>query len=158
MATQREDIGDGVLTRTAELLGGKKTFHKRLSNALEAHQVILDGFPGGALTALVERVPFVRRADALERAVGISLRTFQRHKSAATNKSLSIEQSGRAWKFAEILSKATGVLGSQEEAESWLERPAIGLDQRCPLDLLSTPAGVELVEDHLERMAYGVYA
>ncbi|TIY10108.1 MAG: DUF2384 domain-containing protein, partial [Mesorhizobium sp.] len=40
----------------------------------------------------------------------------------------------------------------------WLERPAIGLDQRRPIDLLATPAGVELVEDYLERLEYGVYA
>jgi uncharacterized protein (DUF2384 family) len=30
--------------------------------------------------------------------------------------------------FSEILAKATAVLGSQEEAERWLERPAIGLE------------------------------
>lgn len=44
------------------------------------------------------------------------------------------------------------------EAEQWLERPAIGLDQRRPIDLLGTPAGVELVEDYLERLEYGVCA
>ena len=71
---------------------------------------------------------------------------------------LSLEQSGRMWQFAEILAKATSVLGSQEEAEQWLERPAIGLDKRRPIDLLATPAGVEMVEDFLERLAYGVYA
>jgi putative toxin-antitoxin system antitoxin component (TIGR02293 family) len=49
------------------------------------------------------------------------------------------------------------VLGSQEEAEQWLERPAIGLDQRRPLDLLATPAGVQIVEDFLRRLEYGVY-
>ncbi|CDZ67170.1 Hypothetical protein NGAL_HAMBI2605_54490 [Neorhizobium galegae bv. orientalis] len=76
----------------------------------------------------------------------------------APSKPLSQEQSGRAWKFAEILSKATDVLGTQAEAEQWLERPAIGLDQRRPIDLLGTPAGVELVEDYLERLEYGVYA
>jgi putative toxin-antitoxin system antitoxin component (TIGR02293 family) len=48
-------------------------------------------------------------------------------------------------------------MGSQEAAEQWLERPAIGLDQRRPIDLLSTPAGVELVETFLERLEYGVY-
>ena len=46
---------------------------------------------------------------------------------------------------------------SQEEAEQWLGRLAIGLEQRCPIDLLATPAGIELVEQHLERLAYGVY-
>lgn len=87
----------------------------------------------------------------------MSLRTFQRRKDAP-DKPLSQEQSGRTWKFAEILAKATEVFGSQEEAEQWLERPAIGLDQRRPIDLLATPAGVELVEQYLTRLAYGVYA
>jgi putative toxin-antitoxin system antitoxin component (TIGR02293 family) len=75
----------------------------------------------------------------------------------APDKKLSPEQSGRAWKFAEILAKATAVLGSQEEAEDWLRRPAMALDQRRPIDLLATPAGVQLVEDLLGRIQYGVY-
>jgi putative toxin-antitoxin system antitoxin component (TIGR02293 family) len=64
---------------------------------------------------------------------------------------------GRAWKFPEILAKATSVLGSQEEAERWLEHPAIGLNQRRPIEPLATPAGVELVETFLERLEYGAY-
>ena len=56
-----------------------------------------------------------------------------------------------------ILARATALLGSRSEAERWLERPAIGLDRRRPIDLLSTTAGVELVENHLERLEYGVY-
>ncbi|MGY4335017.1 putative toxin-antitoxin system antitoxin component (TIGR02293 family) [Bradyrhizobium sp. LB7.2] len=50
------------------------------------------------------------------------------------------------------------MFGSQEEAEQWLERPDIGLDQRRPIDLLATPAGIELVKQYLTRLAYGVYA
>ncbi|MGY3582846.1 putative toxin-antitoxin system antitoxin component (TIGR02293 family) [Bradyrhizobium sp. USDA 4341] len=50
------------------------------------------------------------------------------------------------------------MFGSQEEAEQWLERPAIGLDQRRPIDLLATPVGIELVEQYLKRLAYGLYA
>lgn len=59
---------------------------------------------------------------------------------------------------AEILSAASGVFGSQEEAEQWHERPAVGLDRPRPIDLLSTLASVKLVEEFLERNAYGVYA
>ena len=33
----------------------------------------------------------------------------------------------------------------------------LGLDQRRPIDLLATTAGVEIVENHLERIEYGVY-
>jgi putative toxin-antitoxin system antitoxin component (TIGR02293 family) len=47
-------------------------------------------------------------------------------------------------------------MGSEEAPEQWLERLAIGLDQRRPIDLLSTSAGVKLVETFLERIEYGV--
>jgi hypothetical protein len=43
-----------------------------------------------------------------------------------------------------ILAKATAVLGSQEEAELWLEHPAIGLDQHRPIDR----EGVKVVAAH----------
>jgi putative toxin-antitoxin system antitoxin component (TIGR02293 family) len=52
---------------------------------------------------------------------------------------------------------AAEVLGSIEEAEQFMERPAIGLDQNRPIDLLATPAGVEMVETYLQRIKYGVY-
>lgn len=60
-------------------------------------------------------------------------------------------------KLAEILAKATSVFGSKKDAKQWLERPAIGLDQRKPIDLLATPAGVELVEDFLVRLEHSVH-
>jgi uncharacterized protein (DUF2384 family) len=52
---------------------------------------------------------------------------------------------------------ATGALGSQEEAEQWLKRPAVGLNQERPIDLLTAPAGVRSVEDYLGRLEHDVY-
>jgi putative toxin-antitoxin system antitoxin component (TIGR02293 family) len=60
-------------------------------------------------------------------------------------------------KFAEILAKATELFGSLQEAEHWLARPAIGLNRQRPVDLLATPAGVELVETFLSQIEFGVY-
>ena len=85
------------------------------------------------------------------------MRTYYRKRQAAAETTLSREQSGRVWKFAEILARATAIFGSQAEAEAWRDRPALALDQRKPLDLLSTPAGVETVEDPLTRVEYGVH-
>lgn len=144
------------IRRVAALLGGSAVLRHRLRDPLDVHEVLSHGLPAAALTRLVANVPLLRDQTFLESAVGMSLRTVQRFK-VAPGKSLSKEQSGRAWKFAEILAKATEVFGSQEEAEQWLERPAIGLDQRRPIDLLATPAGVRLVEDFLGRLKYGVY-
>lgn len=147
----------GELQRVADLLGGAAVLRHPLKSPLDAHELLLQGLPGTALSYLVARLPILGRTAALEKAVGMSLRTFQR-RADVPMKPLNQEQSGRTWKFAEILARATAVLGSQDEAEQWLQRPAMGLNQRRPIDLLATPAGVELVEDFLERLEYGVYA
>ncbi|RVQ62058.1 DUF2384 domain-containing protein [Sinorhizobium meliloti] len=149
--------GGGELQKIETLLGGSRVLAHHLTNALDAHELLLRGLPASALDHLVGNLIFIGKTESLEKAVGMSLRTWQRRKETP-NKPLSQEQSGRAWKFAEILAKATDIFGSQAEAEQWLERPAVGLDQRRPIDLLGTPPGVELVEDHLDRLEYGIYA
>lgn len=145
------------IERVVQLLGGSKAIGGAPRTYLDAHDLIVRGLPNKALEHLLGKLVTVRRADRLEAAVGMSARTFQRRKEAP-GKLLNQEQSGRVWKFAEIIARATEILGSQGEAELWLERPAIGLDQRRPIELLATPAGVELVEDYLTRLEYGVYS
>ncbi|GGF16368.1 antitoxin [Aliidongia dinghuensis] len=145
------------LQQVVNLLGGNRVLRQAPANTIDAHQLLLAGLPETALRHLVDKLLVLAKTESLEKAVGMSLRTFQRLKDTPA-KHLSVEQSGRAWKFAEILAKATAVFGSQREAELWLERPAVGLNQERPIDLLQTPAGVELVEAFLRRLEYGVYA
>lgn len=148
--------GDAGLARVAALLGGGPALPLPIRTPLDAHEMLLQGLPARALIHLLDSFVVLHRTESLEKAVGISLRTFQRRRDAP-ERPLTPEQSGRTWKFAEILARATALLGSQAEAEEWLERPATGLDRRRPIDLLATPAGVGLVEDFLQRLEHGVY-
>ena len=122
---------DPAISRTVKLLGGRQTLRRQIHSPLDAHDLIQQGLPGHALTHLVRTIAMLQAPHhgALEKAVGISVRTYQRRKDAPDRK-LSPEQSGRTWKFAEILGRATEIFGSQAEAEQWLERPAMALDQR----------------------------
>lgn len=146
-----------IWTKVAELLGGLAILRRDVEGPLDAHDLLQAGLPARALTHLVDHVQLLRSSDQFEKAVGMSQRTLQRRREEL-HRPLNTEQSGRTWKFAEVLAKATAAFGSQEEAEQWLQRPAMGLNQRRPLDLLSTAAGVEAVEEHLGRLEYGVYA
>jgi putative toxin-antitoxin system antitoxin component (TIGR02293 family) len=154
---EKPPVERAVLLAVAGLLGAPRTLRKVPRNHLETHEMLLRGLPTNALTYLVDNLVFLRWDEAFAKAVGMSQRTYQRHTST-TSKPLNPEQSGRTWKLAEILARATAVFGSKEEAEQWLEQPATGLDRRRPIDLLATPAGVGLVEDFLVRLEYGVYA
>jgi putative toxin-antitoxin system antitoxin component (TIGR02293 family) len=147
---------DAGLQQVAALFGGPTILHQPLETAFDAHEMLDQGLPGAALRHLVDSLDILRRTDMLEKAIGMSLRTFQRRKEEP-ERPLSPEQSGRAWKFAEIVAAATSVFGSRDAAEQWLVRPALALDRRRPIDLLTTPAGVSLVETLLVRLKYGVY-
>ncbi|MBS1301377.1 antitoxin Xre/MbcA/ParS toxin-binding domain-containing protein [Loktanella sp. SALINAS62] len=143
--------------RAFKLLGGDRIMKRSVCTALDAHDLIVEGIPSKSLLHLVEGVRFLSAGDALNKAIGISIRTLQRRKSDAPDKALSTEQSSRAWRFAEIIAQATDIMGTQEAAESWILAPAIGLDNRRPIDLLASSAGAEAVEDYLTRLEYGVY-
>jgi len=142
--------------RLVDLFGGPKVLGSSVSSPLEAHEMILHGIPSQALESLVRQLTVIG-ADAFEAAFGMSERTFQRHKSDHS-RTLNREQGSRTWNFARVLTKATSVLGSQEAAEKWMIEPAMGLDNRRPIDLLATAAGTILVQEFLERLDYGVYA
>lgn len=142
--------------RTRELLGGDAVIGTAdPTDPFSAHEIIALGLPNKAVDRLASRLT-VMEDESFEQAIGISARTLQRWAKSPSQK-LSQEQSGRVWKFAELLAKAAAVLGSLAEAEQWFERPAIGLNQQRPIDLLSTPAGIGLLEDYLGRLAHGVY-
>jgi putative toxin-antitoxin system antitoxin component (TIGR02293 family) len=143
------------LRHIADLLGGPKVVGKYPADPLAAHEMLVRGLPNVAVINLLAGMGSLPW-EAVAGAIGMSARTRQRREKHPTE-SLSQGQAGRTWKLAELLVRATAVFGSRDAAEKWLGAPAIGLDQRRPIELLSTPAGLELVEDYLGRIEYGVY-
>jgi putative toxin-antitoxin system antitoxin component (TIGR02293 family) len=141
----------------AALLGGEKVLRRTPSDQIEAHEMLAAGLPGRALHKLFDGLEAIAPEDALQKAIGISLRTYQRSQKAPA-KPLSIDQSSRAWTFATVLAHAIRVFSSRHAAEEWLQRPAMALGWRKPIDLLATPEGVALVKTLLGRIEYGVYA
>lgn len=145
-----------VLQRAANLLGGAAVLGHKVRSQFEAHEVLLGGLPATALHRLLANLTVLDRNLSLETGIGISRRTLQRSKEEPS-RPLTLDQSGRAWKFAEILSRAVDAIGNQEEAERWMERPALALNGQRPIDLMRTPAGIEILETLLGRIEYGVY-
>jgi putative toxin-antitoxin system antitoxin component (TIGR02293 family) len=138
------------------LLRGGSTFDHPFVTTLDAHENYQPGFPTKSLLFL-RQFPRISREDTIDKVVGVSLRTFQRYKEVGARDRLSREQSGKLYKAAGSVAKAVDVLGSTEAAERFPEEPVKALDRKCPIDLLSTTAGAELVEKHLVRIGYGVY-
>lgn len=145
---------ESITRRTIDLLGGAHVLRRPIRSDLDAHDVIREGISGKALAFVVRHGKVLDRSDVLK-AVGVSFRTVQRF--AETSKVMSPEQSGRIWRFAQVLAKAIDVFGTREQAEIWLASPAIALEQQRPVDLMESPVGIEMVEVLLGRLKYGVY-
>jgi putative toxin-antitoxin system antitoxin component (TIGR02293 family) len=150
-----EGSWEGSRSAAASLLGGQALLRRRIRTPLDVHVVIEQGFSSKAFGHLAAQV-LVLDSAAVHKAVGMSVRTTQRRRQSP-RKPLSVEQSGRAWKFAEVLAKASEVFGSQKAGEEWLAAPATALEGQKPIDLLSTPVGTDMVERLLGRIEFGVY-
>jgi putative toxin-antitoxin system antitoxin component (TIGR02293 family) len=129
---------------------------KSFATPLDVHDAILAGLPASVLAHAGQHFSALRDPATFARVLGISTRTFQRLRDTPTKK-LDPALGGRLWRFAEIVSKATDVLGSQQAAEAWMDAPSMALDQRRPIDLMATTAGAALVEALLDRLDHGVY-
>ncbi|WP_030130961.1 antitoxin Xre/MbcA/ParS toxin-binding domain-containing protein [Pseudomonas sp. QTF5] len=135
----------------AVLLSGKNS-----DDRMEIYRAVKNGFPLQSVLDMIENSEVYKQRGVLSKIVGASDRTLAR-RLKTPNEALTAEQSTRALNYAEVLEKATDVLGSRELAEQWMVKPARGLDGEIPIDLISNSVGYELVTDFLTRIEYGVY-
>src|SRR5215204_235359 len=97
------------LQQVARLLGGERVFRRQLNSPLDVHEVLVRGLPETAVLHLMKNLVAAHSTASIEKAFGMSIRTIQRRKKGGPVKPLSQEQSGRTWKFAEILQSDDGV-------------------------------------------------
>jgi putative toxin-antitoxin system antitoxin component (TIGR02293 family) len=143
MATQIErDRLISILT----ILG----FDRRLRRAFP--DLISEGFPVSSFASVSkhtnvsrERLSFVMNSAALQRHI------------ANEDTRLDAGESDRLFLVARIYALAEMVLGSAENARSWMNTPNRSLDNANPFDLFSTEAEAHRVEDTLGRIADGAF-
>ncbi|AZC22437.1 MULTISPECIES: antitoxin Xre/MbcA/ParS toxin-binding domain-containing protein [Pseudomonas] len=139
--------------RTSDiLLGGRARFDDRIS----IYRLTEEGIPLTAIVKFVSSVPMLKDEQVLAKIIGLSERTLHR-RLKTPDEPLNPEQSARAVRFAQVLSKAQEVFGSSEQAQDWMAKPVMALDGHKPVDLLTNPIGFELVDEFLTRLEYGVY-
>ncbi len=144
------------------LTGGKRERHADVfvafaGSSVMAHDAVMRGVSGHALTRIWESTRGTLSRDALLKAIGVSTRTAHRIKTDP-DKPLDARTTDGIYRLESVRALAEEVLGSAEAASEWLNTEAMGLEFRKPIDLLSTSPGAEAVKTLLQRMKYGVYA
>lgn len=91
-----------------------------------------------------------------ENVFDLSVKTLTRYQS--DNKKLSPRVGETALKFINLLNKGVEIFGEIVSFRNWLNKPAYGLGNKIPLDLLNTNTGIDLIEEELIRIEYGALA
>ena len=123
---------------------------------MAGHDLVTRGVPVALFRVFLKSFSQVAEKD-LWNVLGVSTRTIQR-KEAGVNQTLDVNASDRMMRLVKITQLATEVLGFRLAAEKWMSQPAMGLEQRRPIDLLQSTEGTEMVRTLLGRIDYGVYA
>lgn len=148
---------DSRIGRAINLLGGETIVQANIRGALDVHDLLFEGLPVSALRHLISKAKFLDDDETLRTAIGISLASLRRREGMLAPPRLNIEQSNSCWRFARMFAHAIDIMGSQEAAGAWMNKPVIGLINRKPIELLATAAGVDIVEEYLCRVEYGVH-
>ena len=97
-------------------------------------------------------------AVTLADLVGIVGKRRTLDRRLAEDEVLTLEESDRLVRFAEVLAQAEHVVGSRREAMEWLRKPKRRLEDARPIDLLRTHSGTELVTNLLNLAKHGMLA
>jgi putative toxin-antitoxin system antitoxin component (TIGR02293 family) len=91
--------------------------------------------------------------EQIETALNKSMKTFQnyRDKKAA----LDVITSEKLLKLFALYSKGAAVFGSIDAFTDWLSKPAYGIGNQVPQDLIDTMTGIDLIKDELIRIEFG---
>jgi putative toxin-antitoxin system antitoxin component (TIGR02293 family) len=122
------------------------------TNDAELVARIEDGVPVMDLVAFGRAVGFT--AEELAKLVQIPSRTYARRVAAKTK--LKFDESERAVRIMRLYDRARQVLGTNEGAREWLNRPLRVLGGRTPLDFARTEPGAREAEAVLGRFEGGV--
>ena len=141
------------VAEVAELLGGPKVLGRSISSQLIMADAVDHGLPTDSLDRVKREVGL---SDAeVGHALGISLKTIHRLRRDP-GRHLSSQASDRLYRLARLYQLASDVLEAPDAAREWLRSPQIGLDNRVPMELMTSEAGSREVEALLMRIEYGV--
>jgi putative toxin-antitoxin system antitoxin component (TIGR02293 family) len=149
------------LSRSGQVKGydgynGSDQWFDRSRNDLELHEAVVNGVD------VVKLLRFIRdhkamTTDELAPALRVSKRTLSRLTEGEST-TLNVSQGEGLVGLLQSIQLGTRVFGTQEAALQWFRKPAIGLEGKRPIELLSTSFGTALVLDLLTRIQFGVYA
>lgn len=111
----------------------------------------LKGVPATRFFDIVNLTGYKR--EQLAEVFDTSLKTFQRYERE--HRKLNPQDSEKVLKIMSLFQTGESVFGSADSFRRWMDKPAYGLGNQVPFELLHTSGGIDLVMDEVIRIEYG---
>ena len=111
----------------------------------------LSGVPAIRFFEIADLTGYKR--EQLAEVFDTSLKTFQRYERE--HKKLNPQDSEKVLKIMVLFQTGESAFGSANAFRRWMDKPAYGLGNQVPFDLLHTSGGIDLVIDEVTRIEYG---
>jgi len=98
----------------------------------------------------------IDRNELAERVFGVSYKTIKRYLKESKN--LNPRNSELSLKLLHMFRKGIRVFGNKESFVRWINKPAYGIGDLIPINIINTSTGIDLIEDELFRIEYGATA
>lgn len=120
--------------------------------ALTRARQVEQGLPVAALRSILTG------GVTLSDLVGIVGKRRTLDRRLAENEMLTVEESDRLSRFADVLALTEHVMGGREAAIEWLRAPQFEFDGTPPIQMMRTHTGGDLVINLLQRFRHGMLA
>lgn len=114
-------------------------------------KMIRDGLSPLVIIRLSKRLDI--STECTLKFVNLSKQTYARRQKTGK---LTAEESDRVWRVADLIARASQLLGDEIAAAEWLRTPAPALDGEAPLERASTEIGARDVEQLIGRLEHGI--
>lgn len=114
-------------------------------------ETVREGLPVDAVEKLAEQIQVT--SASLQRYLKLSKQTYARRRRVGR---LSVDESDRVVRYADLFRSAIELLGDANAAAQWLRTPAPALNGETPLDRAMTEFGARDVIRLIGRLEHGI--
>ncbi len=133
-----------------DVMGGEKALKRQIRSGLDLADAISTGIP---VRAVQNVQSYLGANDTfMANLINVSAKTYR------TRTILKSDEGDHVYIIARVIVAAVEAIGDKESAVQWLRSKQPALGDRIPMDLIQNSAGVQIVEDLLGRIKYGVYS
>jgi putative toxin-antitoxin system antitoxin component (TIGR02293 family) len=136
--------------RVADILGGSRVLHRRITNITDLEQAVIDGLPIRSLDETAEYVSAsTRDVSALkDRLVPRATRSRRERLKPAEGEKVE--------RLARLMALAEAVWENRDDARAFMNEEHPRFEGRTPIELADTELGARRVEDLLMKLEYSL--